>query len=192
MIEGCRGGVWSAAECVEHVPDDDVDGLFVLSAFGDDEMGKLLSGSDMSEVHGPDGSVVLRLNGLNIASSAEDVAFDAAHQADIVGRVDVEPKVENVPHGGHGEEQDSLDDDDFMSLDVTNVGSSGVSGEVVLRAVDRLSSFECAEVGARRQSRRSRRSSQPLSRLTVRISLPVPWRTPSGRFWEMGLENCSE
>jgi hypothetical protein len=91
------------AEQVLESADDHVQGLRVFASLGDDQVGVALAGGDVQEVHQTDGAEVLVLDGGDVALALDQVALDAAHQADVVVGVDEDAQIEGVAKLGDRE-----------------------------------------------------------------------------------------
>ncbi len=106
-----------------------------------------LGGQDVEVGHGFGGGVELVADGLLGAAAVAHVAVDAALQADLVGRVDVDGEVEERVELRVVQGEDAFDDDDVGRGDeVEGACDAGVRLEVVDGAVDGLTLGEGADV----------------------------------------------
>ena len=113
----------------------------------DGEGGEGFGGEDVEVSHGFGGGVELLDDGFAGAAALAHVAVDAAHEANVVGGVDVDAEVVERGKFGVVEGEDAFDEDEPGGGDeVEGVGDAGVRGEVVYGAVDGVAGGEGADV----------------------------------------------
>ena len=116
------------------------------AAAGDDDVGLALRRLHELDVHRPDGAFVLSEDALDGPAAVLDVAADATHQANVVGRVDVDLDVHRLFELPLGQHQDALDDHDRPRLHGLGLVFAAVRGKVVDRLLDGLSVHQTIEV----------------------------------------------
>src|SRR5690606_12133509 len=114
----------------------------VMAALRQDDVGVALRRLHEFEMHGPHRPEVLLDHHLDRASAVADVAPEPPDEADIIGDVDEDPDVEQLPEPSVGEQQDSLDHHYGARLDDFRSRGTRVAREVVGRLLDALSAPE--------------------------------------------------
>ena len=104
-------------------------------------------GRDVLVGHGLGGGEELLAHAFGGAAALAHVAVDAAHQADVVRRVDVDGDVVKRQQLLVVQGENAFDDDDLPWLDAgVAAGDAGMRGEIVDGAVDGLTRGERADV----------------------------------------------
>lgn len=105
---------------------------------GDDEVGLLAGGFYEGGVHGACGGEVLVDNRFLGAASFDDVAFDAACEANVWGGVYEDFEVEEVAELGMGENENAFNEDNGNRIELDRFRCTCVQGKVIGGHLDRF------------------------------------------------------
>jgi hypothetical protein len=111
-------------------------GLLKRSLSGDHDVGIAAGGADVKLGHGADGFDPLLVYGFGGAAMLEDIAHLAAREADVVGRVDVNPGAEERTEVVPMKREETFQNEVSAGSDRLPNGGASVQARVVNRTLD--------------------------------------------------------
>ena len=120
---------------------------FILSAFGNDQVGVLLGGFDERLMHRLDGCQVLIMDRLDGPAAVLNIAYDPAKQAYIGIGIHKHFNVKRLAQILIGQHVQAFNDDDVVRLQFDGlVRETGMSGKIIHGCECGLSGFQNAEM----------------------------------------------